>query len=395
VPTLYTLDARSCLNAGQESKDGRYRVLSCERCADACLPRAIDYDQREEVVEREVGAIIAATGYQLWNAEQAKEGGWGKHPDVLDGLEFERLLSASGPTAGEVRRPSDGKPVKKVVFVQCVGSRDPQQGVPYCSRICCMYTAKHALLFKHKVHDGEAVVFYMDIRAGGKGYEEFVNRVREEERVLYVRGRVAQVLPRDGKLRVFGADTLSGQALQVDADLVVLATAMVPAQNGDLARKLRIAVDPYGFLQEAHPKLRPVETLTAGVFLAGAAHAPKDIPDTVAQASAAAAKALELLSRERMQREPTVAQVNETACNACFDCQRVCPYGAVERKEVRDRAGNLVRRVAAINPAMCEGCGACLVACRPQAIDLGGFANEQVFAQLQALVPEMAAAVAR
>jgi len=394
VPTTYTLHAERCLNAQHQSPTG-YRVLACERCYDACKPRAIDFDQKAEVVEREVGAIVAATGFELWAAEQGQEYGYGRHPDVVDGLEFERLLSASGPTGGEVRRPSDGKPARRVVMIQCVGSRDPRRGVPYCSRICCMYTAKHALLYKHKVHDGQVYVFYMDIRAGGKGYEEFVNRVMEEERVVYIRGRVSQVVPRDGELLVFGADTLSGQAVQVRADLVVLATAMVPARNGDLARKLRIAVDPYGFLQEAHPKLRPVETLTAGVFIAGAAHAPKDIPDTVAQASAAAAKALELLSRPVLSREPTVAQVNEAACNACFDCQRVCPYLAVERTEIRDRHGKLLRLVARINPAMCEGCGACVVACRPQAIDLSGYSSEQVFAQLEALVPALAGAAAR
>ncbi len=341
-----------------------------------------------------MGVIIAATGYQLWAAEQGPEYGYGRHPDVVDGLEFERLLSASGPTGGEVRRPSDGQPVRRVVMIQCVGSRDPRRGVPYCSRICCMYTAKHALLFKHRVPDGRVYVFYMDIRAGGKGYEEFVNRVMEEERVVYIRGRVSQVLPRDGALVVFGADTLSGQAVQVAADLVVLATAMVPGAHADLARKLRIPTDVYGFLQEAHPKLRPVETLTAGVYVAGAAQAPKDIPDTVAQASAAASKALELLARPALAREPTVAQVDEAACNACFDCQRVCPYGAVERAERRDREGRLLRVVARINPAMCEGCGACLVACRPQAIDLAGQSHEQLFAQLEALAPALAEAPA-
>jgi heterodisulfide reductase subunit A len=394
VPTTYTLDAERCLNAKHQSAGG-YRVLACERCADVCKPRAIDYDARAEIVDREVGAIIAATGFQLWGAEQGREYGYGRHPDVVDGLEFERLLSASGPTGGEVRRPSDGRPARRVVMIQCVGSRDPRRGVPYCSRICCMYTAKHALLFKHKVHDGQVYVFYMDIRAGGKGYEEFVSRVMEEERVVYVRGRVSQVVPRNGHLVVFGADTLSGQAVQVEADMVVLATAMVPASNGDVARKLRIPTDPFGFLQEAHPKLRPVETLTAGVFVAGAAQAPKDIPDTVAQASAAASKALELLSHPALAREPTVAQVYEAACNGCFDCQRVCPYLAVERKEIRDRAGKVLRVVARINPAMCEGCGACLVACRPQAIDLSGYSNEQVFAQLEALGPALVGAGSR
>jgi heterodisulfide reductase subunit A len=390
VPNTYTLDAEHCLNAKNQSASG-YRVLACERCLDACKPRVIDYDMAGETIERDVGVIIAATGYKLWGAEQGKEYGYGRYPDVVDGLEFERMLSASGPTGGEVRRPSDGKPVKNVVMIQCVGSRDPRFGVAYCSRICCMYTAKHALLFKHKVHDGQATVFYMDIRAGGKNYEEFVQRVMEEERVLYIRGRVSRVARENGGLVVRGADTLSGQAVTVHADLVVLATAMVPSDS-DLPKQLRLGVDPYGFLQEAHPKLRPVETLSAGVFVAGTAKAPGDIPDTVAQASAAASKALELLSKPTLQRDPTTARVNETVCNACFDCTRVCPYGAIEKKEIRNRAGNLERMVVRVNPAMCEGCGACVVACRPQAIDLAGFSNEQVFAQLEALVPELATA---
>jgi heterodisulfide reductase subunit A2 len=384
VPAVYTLDADSCVNASLASTNGDYRVLSCERCAQACGPDAIDYDQRDEIVEREVAAIVLASGYELMHAEQAREYGYGRHPDVIDGLEFERMLSASGPTLGEPRRPSDGAVPKNVVFIQCVGSRDPRRGVPYCSRICCMYTAKHALLLRHKVPESSATVFYMDIRAAGKGYEEFVQRAMEEEHVLYVRGRVSRVTQHGDKLRVYGVDTLSGQRVEVDADLVVLATAVVPA-GGDLARKLRAPTDANGFFQEVHPKLRPAETLTAGVFLAGAAQAPKDIPDTVTQASAAASKALELLSRPVLEREPTVARVDEAACIGCFECERVCPYGAIERKEIRDREGVLLRTVAQVNEAKCEGCGACTGACRVRSIDVLGFDDDQVFAQLAAL----------
>ncbi|MEW6368184.1 MAG: CoB--CoM heterodisulfide reductase iron-sulfur subunit A family protein [Acidobacteriota bacterium] len=391
VPSTYTLDAARCVNSTLESKSG-YRVLACERCASDCNVKAIDFDMKPEIVEREVGAIVVATGYRLLLGEQAEECGYGKFPDVVDGLEFERMLSASGPTGGEVRRPSDGKVPKDVVFIQCVGSRDPRHGVPYCSRVCCMFTAKHALLFKHKVHDARAYVFYMDIRAGGKGYEEFVQRVMEEERVLYIRGRVSRVLSRNGKLIVFGADTLSGQQVELKADLVVLAAASIPSSNGDLASKLRIPADAHGFFQEAHPKLRPVETLTAGIYLAGAAHAPKDIPDTVAQASAAAAKGMELFSKPMLCREPITSQVNEAACSGCFECQRVCAYGAIERKEIRDRKGELVRVVARVNQAMCEGCGVCTAACRSGSIELCGFTDDQVFAQLGALGPLPAAA---
>jgi heterodisulfide reductase subunit A2 len=389
VPAVYTLDADACVNASLESESGRYRVLACERCSLACGPNAIDYDQKPQLVERDVGTIVLATGYELYEAGQIPEYGYGVYPDVIDGLELERLLSASGPTLGEPRRPSDGKIAKNVVFIQCVGSRDPAKGVPYCSRICCMYTAKHALLLKHKVHDARATVFYMDIRAAGKNYEEFVQRVMEEEHVLYVRGRVSRVVQQDdGMLRVYGTDTLSGQAVEVLADLVVLATAVVPAADAELARTLRAPTDANGFFQEVHPKLRPAETLTAGLFLAGSAQSPKDIPDTVAQASAAAAKALELLSRPVYEREPTVASVNEATCIGCFDCEKVCPYGAIERKDVRTRDGALLRRVAQVNPAMCEGCGVCTGACRVRSIDVLGFDDEQVFAQLTALARE-------
>jgi heterodisulfide reductase subunit A len=384
VPNLYTLDAENCINSNLESEAGDYRVLACERCYEACGPRAIDFDMPSEIVEREVGAIIVATGFDLMGQEQLSEYGYGKYPDVLDGLEFERLLSASGPTEGEVKRPSDGKVPKEVVFIQCAGSRDPQRGVSYCSRYCCMATAKHSLLYKHKVHDGNAYVFYIDIRTPGKGYEEFVSRVMEEERVLYLRGRVSEVRQEDGKLRVFGVDTISNQHVEVMADMVVLATAAMPP-NGDLPKMLRIPTDEHGFLQEAHPKLRPVETLTAGVFLAGAAQFPKDIPDTVAQASAAASKVLEMLSRPVLHREPTVARVNEAICVGCFECVRVCPYGAVEQKEIKDREDNLVKMVAGVIEGLCEGCGACTAACRVRSIDVDGFNDEQVFAQLGAM----------
>jgi heterodisulfide reductase subunit A len=386
VPAVYTLDAENCLNSRLDSETG-FRVLACVRCSEACKPRAIDYDMREEIVEREVGAIVAATGYRLLAGDPAADCGYGVYPDVVDGLEFERLLSASGPTAGEVRRPSDGKVPEDIVFIQCVGSRDPAHGVPYCSRICCMYTAKHVLLLKHKLHAARVTVFFMDVRAGGKGYEEFVQRVAEEERVLYVRGQVSEVVRRNGKLMVHGVDTLSGQALQLPADMVVVALPTAPNRSKELEGALRIASDANGFLQELHPKLRPVETLTAGVYLAGAAQAPKDIPDAVCQASAAASKTMELLSQPMLQRDPTTAEVDAAQCAGCFECLQVCPYGAIERNEIHDRQGAVVRLVARVNQAVCEGCGVCTVTCRSGSIDLAGCTDEQIFAQLGAFGP--------
>ncbi len=381
VPPVYTLDADSCLNAKLDSDTG-FRVLACVHCDDVCKPRAIDFDQQPEHLERDVGAIVVATGFDLLLGDQAAELGYGTLPDVVDSLEFERLLSAAGPTHGEVRRPSDGAVPKDVVFIQCVGSRDPAHGKPYCSNVCCMYTAKHALLLRHKVPESRATVFFMDVRAGGKGYEEFVHRVIDKERTLYIRGRVSRVIPRNGKLMVEGVDTLSGRLVELEADMVVLAAAIVPTNNSDLVGVLRVPTDSHGFFQELHPKLRPVETLTAGIFLAGTAQAPKDIPDTVSQASAAASKSLELLSSAVLLREPTTAIIDEGRCAACFECLQVCPYGAIDRKEIRDRDGAFVRYVAYSNPAMCEGCGACAVTCRGANIDLNGSGEEQIFAQL-------------
>ena len=267
-------------------KEGKCRV-----CEKICPVGAIDYEQKDRYLEEKVGAIIAAVGFDLIPKERFGEYGYGEVSDVIDGLSFERLNSASGPTTGEIRRPSDGKIPKEVVFIQCTGSRDPERYMPYCSRVCCMYTAKHARLYKHKVHDGQAYIFYMDIRSTGKGYEEFIQQGMEEEGILYLRGRVSRIYRDGDKVVVWGADTLTGKKVEVSADMVVLATAIVPQKDTkDLAKKLGIAADEYGFLTEAERKLRPVETDREGIFIAGCAQGPKDIADAVAHANAAASK---------------------------------------------------------------------------------------------------------
>ena len=291
VPNKPVIDREHCVYFQKEGK--------CGACAKFCPVEAVDFQQKEEIWEEQVGAIVVATGYDLYPMERLSEYGGGHHPDVIDSLQFERLLSASGPTGGEIRRPSDGAVPKEVVFVQCAGSRDPERGVAYCSQICCMYTAKQALLYKHKVHEGQAYVFYIDIRAGGKGYEEFVQRAIEEERVLYLRGKVSKIFPQNGKVMVWGADTLSGKRVEIAADLVVLATAILPSQGtSDLTEKLGIEIDESGFYEEAHPQVRPVESGVPGIYLAGAGQGPKDIPEAVAQGSAAAAKVLALFAPE-------------------------------------------------------------------------------------------------
>ena len=272
----------------------------CRLCEKVCPVGAIDFEQGPAWFEERVGAIILATGYELYPLEKMGEYGGGRLPDVIDALAMERLLSASGPTAGVMRRPSDGKEPKEVVWIQCAGSRDPELHMPYCSKVCCMYSAKQAMLYKHKVHDGQAYVFYIDIRSAGKRYEEFIQRAMEEERVLYVRGKVSKVFRQDGKVIVWGVDTLTGLPVEVEADLVVISPAMIASEGTrELAEMLGLEVGPYGWWTEKEGNIAPLETNRAGIFLAGAGTGPKDIPEAVSQGSGAAGKVLSLLSRWR------------------------------------------------------------------------------------------------
>jgi len=370
-----------------------YKTGKCKLCEKLCPTGAIRFDQQDELVTLDVGAIVLATGFKLMGTDQFPEYGYGQYKDVIDGMQFERLASASGPTAGAMKRPSDGKPPETVVFVSCSGSRDRSKGVPYCSKICCMYTAKHAMLYKHKQHGGKAYVFYMDIRSCGKDYDEFVRRAIEEDDVAYIRGRVSRIYEQDGQLVVMGADTLQGgRPMVIKADMVVLATA-VQSQEGSeaLAQKLHVSYDPYHFFAEAHPKLKPVETNTAGIYLAGTCQAPRDIPETVAQASGAAAKVAALFARSELTREPQVAVVNRqpppvfSRCVGCFLCQSACAYQAIEQEQIKARDGSVIKTVARVNPGLCQGCGTCVATCRTKAIDIQGFSNEQIFAEIMSL----------
>src|SRR5512139_1862582 len=299
VPNTPVIDRENCTY---------FKSGKCGVCQKVCGPGAVDYTQEDQLVVEPVGAIVVATGFELYSITEKPKGseikgygefGHGKIPDVIDGMTFERLASASGPTGGKILRPSDGKEPHSVVFVQCVGSRAREKGISYCSKICCMYTAKHTMLYKHKVHDGQAHVFYMDIRAGGKNYDEFVRRAIEQDGAKYHRGRVSKITEENGKLIVRGVDTLAGEPVTVEADLVVLASAMRPSDNvEELAQKLNVGYDENGFLSESHPKLRPVETNAAGVFVCGACQGPKDIPESVAQATAVAGKVMMMFSRQ-------------------------------------------------------------------------------------------------
>ena len=338
--------------------------------------------QGEEMVSYsfDIGAIVAATGYDLYGKEHLGEYGGGRYPDVIDGLQFEEMLRPDGPTGGKVRRPSDGQVPQEVVWVQCAGSRDPELHMAYCSKVCCMYVAKQSMAYKQHVPGGHATVFYIDIRSQGKGYEEFVQQAMEQHKVLYIRGKASKVFQEasnDGRVTVWGVDTLTGLPLEVEADLVVLATATVPrADSVELGQRLRVGTDEHGFFSEAHPKLRPVESLTAGVFLAGAAQFPKDIPETVAQASGAASKVLSLFSQRLMVAEPTVAYVDAELCSGCGLCIPACPYDA--------RSMHDWLHIATVNAALCQGCGACTMVCPNKACQVRNLTHRQILSMVEA-----------
>ena len=369
-----------------------YLKGKCRICEKVCPTQAIRFDQEDTIEEVEIGAIVLATGFSVKQPDFFPEYGYGKYTDVITGLQFERLASASGPTLGEIRRPSDGKVPQKIVFVACAGSRDEAKGIPYCSKICCMYIAKHAMLYQHKVHGGKSYVFYMDIRAGGKNYEEFVRRAIEEDGVNYVRGRVSRIYEKNGKLIVKGVDTLLGaMPVDIEADMVVLATAGVANSDAEaLAQKLHVSYDAYKFFAEAHPKLKPVETNTAGIFLAGACQSPRDIPESVAMASGAAVKVACLFSQDELTRDPLIAVVNRMAppvyssCVGCFLCVSACPYQAIEKEEIKNRAGEVIKTLARVNPGLCQGCGTCVAFCRTKSIDLQGYTHEQMYTEVMA-----------
>jgi heterodisulfide reductase subunit A len=313
--------------------------------------------------------------------ERIGEYGYGRIPDVIDGLAFERMLSPSGPTGGEIRRPSDGRIPREVVFIQCVASRDPERYMPYCSRVCCMYTAKQAKLLRQKVPGAQPYIFFMDIRTDSKGYEEFLQGAIEEEELIYLRGRVARVFQEGDKVRVWGEDTLTNRKVELDADMVVLATAVVPSQGiKDIAAKLRATTDKHGFLTEAHIKLYPVESPTKGIFLAGCGQGPKDITDTVAQASATASKIQSLFSQDVLLQDPLVAFVDPEICSGCGICVQVCPYEAREMDEYRG--------ISKVHEALCQGCGACIAACPNNACELRNSKAMQVFGMMEAFAGE-------
>ena len=380
IPNVPVIDTNACI---------KFKTGKCGLCQMNCGVGAIDFEQKDEILERQYGAIVVATGYNPISLENFDEFSYSMCPDVVTSLELERLMNAAGPTKGTLLRPSDGKHPHTIVFVQCVGSRDTSGcGKPYCSKICCMYTAKHAMLIREKYPDTEVHVFYIDVRTPGKNFDEFYRRAVEQYGVDYIKGMVGKVAQKGDKLLVQGSDLISNEQINIEADLVVLAAAIEPDPSAkNIATLLTASIDTNNFLTEAHPKLKPVESPTAGVFLSGVCQGPKDIPETVAQASAAAAKVIGLLAKDKLSCNPCVAHSDEMLCNGCSNCAKVCPYGAIEYayKEYRIPGGVETRRVAVVNEAVCQGCGACTVTCPSSAMDLKGFSTKQIIAEVDAI----------
>lgn len=380
IPNVPVIDRDACI---------KFKTGKCGLCAMQCPADAIDFEQVDEFETREYGAIVVATGFNPIKLDNFDEYAYNQSPDVITSLEFERLTNAAGPTKGKLLRPSDGKHPHNVVFIQCVGSRSTVEcGKTYCSKICCMYTAKHAMLIRDKYPDVNVSVFYIDVRTPGKNFDEFYRRAVEEYGVNYIKGMVGKVFVEGDHLVVQGSDLISNKQLKMDADMVVLATAIEPSPDAkSIATMLTASIDTNNFFTEAHPKLRPVESPTAGVYLSGVCQGPKDIPETVSQASACAAKVLGLLNKDKLVTNPCIAGSNELLCNGCGQCEKVCPYGAIsyEVKEINDHGVRETRRVAVVNSAVCQGCGACTVTCPSGAMDLKGFTNNQIMAEVDAI----------
>jgi len=380
IPNVAVIDPEQCI---------KLKTGKCGICQKFCGAGAINYEMKDEFIDREYGAIVVATGFRPINIDAFNEYGYSENKDVITSLELERLMNAAGPTNGTLLRPSDMTHPKVITFIQCVGSRDVSGcGKPYCSKICCMYTAKHAMLIREKYPDTEVHVFYIDVRTPGKNYDEFYRRAVEQYDVDYIKGMVGKVYNENGKLMVQGSNLLDNTQIVIPSDLVVLATAIEPEPSvRKVATLLTASIDTNNFLTEAHAKLRPVESPTAGVYLAGVCQGPKDIPETVSQASAVAAKVIGLLAKDKLKTNPCVASPNELMCNGCSQCANVCAYGAITYvdKEFRIAGKTEVRRVASVNPAVCQGCGACTVTCPSGAMDLSGFSSKQMMSEVEAI----------
>jgi len=373
TPSVVQIDPETCLH---------FRTGKCKQpCKSACERGAIDFEQKEKIVEVEVGSIILATGFKVFDAKRLVQYGYGKYPNVYTSLEVERVVNASGPTAGEVVL-KDGKKPKSVGIIHCVGSRDERNN-KYCSRVCCMYSLKLAHLVKERT-GAEIYNFYIDMRTPGKGYEEFYDKLLEE-RVHFIRGRAAEVTDwtmtreEEGKLVIRAEDTLVGEVRRIPVDMVILSVGLEARADADEVRRmLNISCSHEGWFLERHPKLAPVSTFTDGIFLAGACQGPKDIPDCVAQAGAAASESMALADRGHVELEPNTAFITDELCCGCKTCIPMCPYSAI--------SFNAEKKHAEVNAALCKGCGTCVAACPSGAAQQHLFTDQQIYDEIEGLM---------
>jgi len=373
TPLVAVIDPESCAH---------FKTGKCKQpCKDVCERDAINFDQKEEIKEIEVGSIILATGFKTFDASRIYRYGYGRYPNVYTSLEVERLVNAAGPTGGEITLNGGQKP-KAVGIIHCVGSRDSHTN-NYCSRVCCMYSLKLAHLVKERTN-AEVYEFYIDMRTPGKGYEEFYERLLKED-VHFIRGRVAEVTDwamngdEEGRLIIRAEDTLVGSVRRIPVDMVILAVGLeAQPDHDDVRRMFNISCSHEGWFLERHPKLAPVSTFTDGIFLAGACQGPKDIPDSVAQAGAAASEALALIDLGHVELEPNTAFVDEDSCSGCKTCMSICPYSAVTFDDSKNKAS--------VNGALCKGCGTCVAACPSGALQQNLFTDEQIFHEIKGVV---------
>ncbi len=372
VPSAYLIDMNTCLGTNP---------IACGKCADVCEKKAIDYDMQDELVVLDVGAIVVATGMDVYDPTALDEYGYTRLENVITSMEFERLICAGGPTIGHLVRPSDHKTPQKIGFIQCVGSRSLRDGAGYCSNICCMNTVKDTLLIRDHYPDSECTVFYIDIRAFGKGFEDLYDKSREAG-VKYIRGVPGEIYERDGtgNLQLIVENTTTQQMEEYEFDMIVLSVGVRPrADDAKIRRLLTLSTTADGFLMESHPKLKPVDAPTKGVYIAGCSESPKDVKDSVTQAGAAAARAGALLTAGKVTVESITCSIDQDICNACGMCVSVCPYGAISADKKADIKASVVE-------AACAGCGTCGAACPFGAITMRHFTDTQIISQIDTLL---------